>query len=142
MASKKNSIYAHFPKDRNCEVCKRIKTTRALCRRRIGDDHKVHDESGEISTQPPIFSRGTRCSHSMSTLSVQNRKFSGDGKDLKKVFSICQQSRQSFALTIIGRWQNLVKTCVADREREKNFVSQKLCGKSFGRITRFGQFRG
>ena len=31
-----NHIFTHFSKDRNCEVCKRTKTTRAPCRRRIG----------------------------------------------------------------------------------------------------------
>ena len=35
-ASRKHSIYTHFPKDRNCEVCKRTKITRAHCRRRTG----------------------------------------------------------------------------------------------------------
>ena len=32
----KHSVYTHFPKDRNCEICKRTKITRAPCRRRIG----------------------------------------------------------------------------------------------------------
>ena len=32
----KHSVYTHFPKDRNCETCKRTKITRAPCRRRIG----------------------------------------------------------------------------------------------------------
>ena len=32
----KHSVYTHFPKDRNCEICKRTKSTRAPCRRRIG----------------------------------------------------------------------------------------------------------
>ena len=31
VASRKHSIYVHFPKDQNCEVCKRTKTTRATC---------------------------------------------------------------------------------------------------------------
>ena len=30
----KHSVYTHFPKDRNCEICKRTKITRAPCRRR------------------------------------------------------------------------------------------------------------
>ena len=29
-----SSVYTHFPKDRNCEICKRTKITRASCRRR------------------------------------------------------------------------------------------------------------
>ena len=32
----KHSVYTHFPKDRNCEICKRTKIPRAPCRRRIG----------------------------------------------------------------------------------------------------------
>ena len=33
----KHSVYAHFPKDRNCEICRRSKITRAPCRRRNGE---------------------------------------------------------------------------------------------------------
>ena len=59
--SRKHGIYTHFPKDRNCEVCKRTKITRALRRRRTGEavpraenfgdlttaDHKVLNEGGQ-----------------------------------------------------------------------------------------------
>ena len=57
----KHSVYTHFPKDRNCEICKRTKITRAPCRRRNGDtvpravhfgdlitaDHKVLSDNCE-----------------------------------------------------------------------------------------------
>ena len=56
----KHSIYTHFPKDRNCDICLRTKIIRASCRRRagtvvpkaeIGDlttvDHKVLSEGCE-----------------------------------------------------------------------------------------------
>ena len=57
----KHSVYTHFPKDRNCEICQRTKITRAPCRRRIGGvvpraemfgdlitaDHKVLSENCE-----------------------------------------------------------------------------------------------
>ena len=57
----KHSVYTHFPKDRNCEICKRTKITRAPCRRHTGGvvpraeifgdlitaDHKVLSESCE-----------------------------------------------------------------------------------------------
>ena len=56
-----HSIYTHFPKDRNCQICKRTKITRAPCRRRnsgavpraeiFGDlitaDHKVLSDNCE-----------------------------------------------------------------------------------------------
>ena len=32
----KHSVYTHFPKDRNSEICQRTKITRAPCRRRNG----------------------------------------------------------------------------------------------------------
>ena len=58
----KHSVNAHFPKDRNCEICQRTKITSAPCRRRIGGavpraenfvdlitaDHKVLSESCEF----------------------------------------------------------------------------------------------
>ena len=61
VALRMHSIYAHFPKDQNCEVCKRTKITRALCTRRTGEpvlraekfcdlitaDHKVFNEGSE-----------------------------------------------------------------------------------------------
>ena len=57
----KHSVYTHFPKDRNCEICQRTIITRAPCRRRIGRvvpraevfgdlitaDHKVLSENCE-----------------------------------------------------------------------------------------------
>ena len=57
----KHSVYTHFPKDRNCEICQRTTITRAPCRRRIGRvvpreeifgdlitaDHKVLSEGCE-----------------------------------------------------------------------------------------------
>ena len=57
----KHSVETHFPKDRNCEICKRTTITRAPCRRRNGGavpraenfgdlitaDHKVLSESCE-----------------------------------------------------------------------------------------------
>ena len=33
----KHSVFTHFPKDRNCEICQRTKITRAPCRRRNGE---------------------------------------------------------------------------------------------------------
>ena len=57
----KHSVYTHFPKDRNCEICKRTKITTAPCRRRNGEavpraanfgdlitaDHKVLSDNCE-----------------------------------------------------------------------------------------------
>ena len=59
--TKKHNVHTHFPKDRNCEICKRTKITRAPCRRRNGEavprpanlvdlitaDHKVLSDNCE-----------------------------------------------------------------------------------------------
>ena len=59
--SGKHSIFTHFPKDRNCDICQRTTITRAPCRRRNGGavlraenlrdlitaDHKVLSENCE-----------------------------------------------------------------------------------------------
>ena len=34
--SGKHSVHTHFPKDPNCDICLKTKTTRASCRRRAG----------------------------------------------------------------------------------------------------------
>ena len=63
----KHSVYAHFPQDRNCEICKRTKITRAPCRRRNGGavlraekfgdlikaDHKVLSDNCESRNNHP-----------------------------------------------------------------------------------------
>ena len=57
----KHNVHTHFPEDRNCEICKRTKITRAPCRRRTGEavprahnfgylitaDHKVLSDNCE-----------------------------------------------------------------------------------------------
>ena len=57
----KHSIYTHFPKDPNCDICLKTKITSASCRRRAGTvvpradnfgdlmfaDHKVRSEGSE-----------------------------------------------------------------------------------------------
>ena len=46
----KHSVYTHFPKDRNCEICQRIKITRAPCRRRNGEAVPRAEKFGDLIT--------------------------------------------------------------------------------------------
>ena len=46
----KHSVYTHFPKDRNCEICKRTKITRAPCRRRNGEAVPHATNFGDLTT--------------------------------------------------------------------------------------------
>ena len=96
----KHSVYTHFPKDRNCEICKRTKITRAPCRRRNGEavpraanfgdlitaDHKVLSDNCESRKQSSICSRGAGSSHSMDPIvSVQKQNFTRNPEKLAKV---------------------------------------------------------
>ena len=46
----KHSVSTHFPKDRNCEICKRTKITRAPCTRRIGEAVPRSEKCGDLIT--------------------------------------------------------------------------------------------
>ena len=46
----KHSVYTHFPRDRNCEICKRTKITRAPCRRRNGGAVLRAENFGDLIT--------------------------------------------------------------------------------------------
>ena len=48
--SRKHSIYTHFPKDRNCDVCLRTKMKRALGRRRTGEALLRAEKFGDLIT--------------------------------------------------------------------------------------------
>ena len=43
-------VYTHFPKDRNCEICKRTKITRIPCRRRNGGAVPSAENFGDLIT--------------------------------------------------------------------------------------------
>ena len=59
MVTGTNSIFTHFPKDRNCEICHRTKITRAPCRRRIGGVVPRAENVGDsISADHKILSDG------------------------------------------------------------------------------------
>ena len=46
----KHSVYTHFPKGRNCEICQRTKITRAPCRRRSGGSVPRAENFGDLIT--------------------------------------------------------------------------------------------
>ena len=46
----KHSVHTHFTKDRNCEICKRTKITRAPCRRRNGGAVPRAEHFGDLIT--------------------------------------------------------------------------------------------
>ena len=89
-----HSVYTHFPKDRNCEICQRIKNTRAPCSRRIGGAVPRAENFGDfITADLKVLSdncesrnNGAGLDHSMDPfVSVQNKNFSGNTQELAKV---------------------------------------------------------
>ena len=46
----KHTVYAHFPEDRNCEICQRTKMTRTPCRRRSGGAVPRAEKFGDLTT--------------------------------------------------------------------------------------------
>ena len=49
-SSGKHSIYTHFPKDPNCDICLKTKITRASCKRRAGTVVPRADNFGDMIT--------------------------------------------------------------------------------------------
>ena len=99
--SKKQSVYTHFPQDRNFEICKRINIT-ALCRKRTGEAvrrvkknrwlwYKIWQLNGHnlVRAKP---------------------KFSGDGKEFTKVSRPVEKVESHFSDIL---W-NLAKLLTSD----------------------------
>ena len=118
----KHDVHTYFPKDRNSEICKRTKITRAPCRRRNGEavpradnfgdlitaDHKVPSDNCE-SRNNPIRSRGTGSRLNGS------RRIRANTQLHKKTREACKSSwnprgnQKSFTLTILWNSAKLVK---------------------------------
>ena len=94
-----NSVYTHFPKDRNCEICQRTKITRAPRRRRIDSVVLRAENFGDLVTaEHKVLTEGceSRNNHRYAivvqdlapmdpVVSVQDKNFSGNTKELAKV---------------------------------------------------------
>ena len=50
VVSGKHSVFTHFPKDRNCDICLRTKISRASCRRRAGTVVPRAEHFGDLIT--------------------------------------------------------------------------------------------
>ena len=96
----KHNVHTHFPKDRNCEICKRTKITRAPCRRRNGEAVPRADKFGDLTTadhKVPSEGCESRNNHRYAVVvqdfchpmdpveSVQNQNFTRNPEKLAKV---------------------------------------------------------
>ena len=93
-----HSVYTHFPKDRNCEICQRTKMTRAPCRRRNGGAVTRAENFGDLITADhKVLSDNceSRNNHRHAVVvqdlamdpgvSVQNKNFTRNSQKLAKV---------------------------------------------------------
>ena len=120
----KHNVHTHFPKDRNCEICKRTKITRAPCRRRNGEavpravnfgdlitaDHKVLSDNCESRNNHRYAGRGAGSSHPMDPgVSVQKQKLHKKPREACKSSWNPRGNQKSFTLTIPWNSAKLVK---------------------------------
>ena len=64
VVSGKDSIFIHFPKDRNCDICLRTKMRRSSCRRRAGTVVPRAGKFGDlISAGHKVLSEGCDSRH-------------------------------------------------------------------------------
>ena len=94
VASKNHSIETHCPEDHNCEVCKKTKCTRALCRRRTGEPVLRADKFGALITDHKVLNEGaeSRNNHrhavvvqDLATQWIQSYPWYSDTTQRKKV---------------------------------------------------------
>ena len=98
--SGRHSVYPHFPKDPNCDICLKTKITRASCRRRAGTvvprakhfgdlitaDHKVLGEESESRNNHRYAVGGRRLGNTVDTIiPVQIKIFPGDPEEPNEV---------------------------------------------------------
>ena len=119
----KHNVHTHFPKDRNCEICRRTKITSAPCRRRSGEavpraanfgdlitaDHKVLSDKCESRNNH----RYAVVVQDLATQWIQaylckNKTSQETQRSLQK-FLEPDRTQKSFALTIPWNSAKLVK---------------------------------
>ena len=109
MVSGTHSIYTHFPKDRNCEVCLRIIKTRAPCRRRTGAAILRAENFGDLITADhKVLSEGceSRNNH-RHAVACKTKNFSGNREELTKVLGTDEETKSHLHWQFPRIWQSL-----------------------------------
>ena len=121
----KHSVETHFPKDRNCEICKRTKITRGPCRRRNGEavpraanfgdlitaDHKVLSDNCESRNNHRYAVVVQEFATQWTQFCQCKTKTFQETEKVYESFSSRRESRKSFLLTIHWNMATPVKTC-------------------------------
>ena len=108
LGSGKHSVYTHFPKDPNCDICLQTKITMASCRRRAGTVVRKAENVGDfITADHKVLSEGreSRNNHryavvvqDLSTQSLQfyqckNKNISGDTEEPNEVLGAIEETK-------------------------------------------------
>ena len=119
----KHIIFAHLPKDWNCDICFRTKTTRASCRRRTGTVVPRAENFGDSTTADhKVLSEGCESRHNhryavvvqdLATLWIQSYpcKTKTSEETQKSLHKFLEPTRKPkvITLTIKQNWANFVK---------------------------------
>ena len=119
--SRKHSIYTHFLKDRDCDVCLRTNITKASCRRRSGEAPLRAEKFGDlIAADHKSSTRRVNHGTINGTLSLfkilpldgfnlirANRDFTGTGEEFTKVPRAVTQAKSYLYRQHTGVWQIL-----------------------------------
>ena len=96
----KHSVYTHFPKDRNCEICERINITRAPCRRRNGEAVPRAENFGDLITADhKVLSEGCE--------SRNNHRYAIVVQELAKVPGADGEIQSHLHRQFLGIWKSL-----------------------------------
>ena len=140
--SGKHSIYTYFPKDKDCDICKRTKITRAPFRKRTGTVVPRAEKFGDLITadqktsqwrmwtskQSSIRCRGTRLGNSVDPiLSVQNKNSSGNGKGLTKVLGADEETKTHLHRQLPRIWQSLWRPILVSLYVDTSPFRDKWC---------------
>ena len=95
--SGKHGTHTHFPKDKDCEICKRTQITRPRAEKfgcLIKADRKVLSEGCESRNNHryAVVAQGL-APQCVLVVPVQNENFSGDGKELTKVLGADKETQ-------------------------------------------------
>ena len=100
MVSGKHSIFTHFPKDRNCEVCKKTKIIWAPYRKRTGNQVPRAEKFGDLITADLKF-LSEDCEARNNQLQKPKTQLLRKQRRVYKSSSRRQLGRKSFLLTLL-----------------------------------------
>ena len=106
--SGRHSVYTHFPKDPNCDICLRTKITRASCRKRTGTVVPRAENVGDLVTADrKILSEESKSRNNhryavvvqdvatqwIHSYPCKTKNFSGNGEELAKVLGADEETK-------------------------------------------------